>query len=191
MKKGHKQSGMTLLEVLVVLLLVAMLSTLLIQGVGYFLGKYEKVRRFQYLATTNTLQQQWFLTSVQGMIAYRQSLRQFKGESDYFTGFTMRPLAAEPGTPVRVQWKLMDVEGEMTLQYREGPKNAWKIRSLPEAKLQFYYSDRQDRWHKQWPPTIPYRDKIPKMIKLAAVEQPPLLLAHLTLHQRPVVDFRE
>ena len=52
--------GMTLLEMLVVLALVALLGTLIAQGLGFFLARYDTVQRVARDAGQAGLQQHWF-----------------------------------------------------------------------------------------------------------------------------------
>ena len=64
------QHGLTLMELLVTLVLVALLSTLIVQAVAFFGVSYDAVKRNQRDATHVALQQRWFVSSVRGIVPY-------------------------------------------------------------------------------------------------------------------------
>ncbi|MBV1905329.1 MAG: hypothetical protein KUG75_04575 [Pseudomonadales bacterium] len=177
-----KQGGLTLLEMLVVFLLTALLSTLLIQGIGYFLAQYQAVQRFQGKVSAELLSYNWFNESVQAMIPYDQAARRFSGDARSFQGFSMQALAAEPGLPVEVSWTLSEEQGARTgFLYAEEGQDSWEIsgpvsirhalgrnatgsateyenRSAGSTSkntgiAHFEYADSEMNWHAVWPPT--------------------------------------
>ena len=97
-------AGLTLVETLVTFVLLGFLSTLILQAVGFFAARYEGVQRVHRVAALESLQQNWFATSVQGFIPYGVEARRFVGHPNYFEGITLEPLNAQPGTPVTVTW---------------------------------------------------------------------------------------
>jgi len=189
-KTGDKQTGLTLLEMLVVFLLVALLSTLLIQGVGYFLGQYQAVQRFQGRVYAGLTSYTWFSECVEAMIPYEQSTKQFRGDEYSFTGTSMQALGAEPGIPVEVSWTI--VAGEVTtplLQYREEGQLAWDIPAQAGAAT-FEYADSKLGWHKNWPPENEALALVPKMVRLMDEQQKVIWLVNLMFYPQPVEDGR-
>lgn len=188
------QDGMTLLELLVVLMLVSMLATLLVQGVGYFLGKYEAVQRIQRQISAELIRRYWFVGSVQGMIPYHVKDREFKGDALSFKGVTMQPLASEPGRPVKAMW-MIDMEDERPiLKYVEGEDIEWEIDELKGQSFSFKYADSKLNWYDEWPqPELDEikREKIPNIIKLVAENDETLWFVNLPLYPRPVTSFNQ
>lgn len=189
------QQGMTLLELLVVLMLVSMLATLLVQGVGYFLGKYEAVRRIQRQISADLVRRHWFVSSVQGMIPYHVPGRGFEGDALSFKGMTMQPLASEPGRPVRVKW-VIDLEDERpSIKYIEGDDIKWVIDDLTGGQqFSFKYADSHLNWYEEWPqPELieVKREKIPHVIMLVIGNDENLWVAGLSLFPRPVLSFNQ
>lgn len=98
--------GLTLIETLVTFVILGFLSTLILQAVGFFAARYEGVQRVHRVAALESLQQNWFATSVQGFVPYGVWARRFQGHPTYFVGITLEPLNAEAGTPVTVRWSI-------------------------------------------------------------------------------------
>lgn len=195
---GTKKSakGLTLLEMLVVFLLLALLSTLLIQGFSFFLGSYETVRRAYRHASLDTLHQRWFASTVSGMVPYRQPNRSFAGDASSFGGITLRPLVQESGVPVRARW-IVDPEAapgvviyeEEVLAAKAAPVR-WPVLTMPDEALSFRYADTENRWHAAWPPRGE-EDRIPRMVSLVSESGATLWLARLDLDPLPIQHFRE
>ena len=89
--------GLTLIEMLVVLVLVSLLGTLLIQGTGFFLGKYATVQRVHREASLDELRQHWFVSTLQAMVPSKLETRRFAGDASSFEGVTLQALRAQSG----------------------------------------------------------------------------------------------
>ena len=188
---GVRQSGLTLIEMTVVFLLVSLLATLLVQGVGYFLGQYEAVQRFQSRVTSELKSQHWFTQSVRAMIPYHQTSRQFRGEARSLRGISMQGLAAESGLPVEVSWAISEDEaGGLELNYKEEGMEVWPI-AIPVGFLSFNYADSEMNWYDRWPPTETTRERIPHMVRVVDAQGAPIWLVKLSFFPTPVIDFRE
>lgn len=188
--------GLTLLEMLVVFLLVALLGTLLIQGFSFFLGSYETVRRAYRDASLDTLHQRWFASTVSGMVPYRQPERSFVGDANSFAGITLRPLAAQSGLPVRARWFIDPEAAPPVVTYEEEsldpamPPVRWPVLATTGEVLSFRYADGGNRWHAVWPPRgVP--ERIPRMVSLVSETGATLWLGHLDLDPQPVQHFGE
>lgn len=184
------QRGLTLLEMLVVFLLVALLSTLLIQGIGYFLGQYQAVQRFQGRLNTGLSTYTWFSESVEAMIPYAQSAKKFRGDAHSFTGTSMQALASESGMPTQISWTLSeDDNGDVLFQYQEEGQEIWNIPVFADADV-FEYADTGLSWHKSWPPVNNSLDLVPRMVRLLDRQQEVVWLTNVVLYPRPVPDYR-
>lgn len=187
--------GLTLLEMLVVLVLVSLLGTVVIQGVGFFLGKYATVKRIHRETSLATLRQHWFVSTVQAMVPSPLEARRFAGDASSFEGVTMQPLAAESGVSVRVRWTIGD-GGASSVVYAEEGRAAWTVlASGREEDLAFQYADSAGQWHDHWPivvdPRRPPLERIPRMVRLISAAGRTVWLAHLDLSPEPVHNFLE
>jgi general secretion pathway protein J len=185
---------MTLLELLVVLMLVSMLATILIQGVGFFLDKYEAVQRVQNRIAGQVVRRHWFVNTVKGLIPYHGENRAFVGEASTFTGVSMQALASEPGRPASVSWQLDSLNNRTVLRYSENNRLSWEITALDYSEMQFLYADTQQNWFENWPQTETResrKEKIPSAIMLATKEGEIVWIVKLPLFPRPVESFSE
>ena len=183
--------GLTLLELLVVIVLVSLLSTLVIQGVGFYLGKYQIVRRVQHEASLGLLHQRWFASTVRGMVPHRLERLRFAGDGAAFEGFTLQPLAAEPGMPMNVRWSITADSNSQTVAYSEEGNVEWKVLKLEGADLSFQYADVNASWHDSWPVSGLDGKTIPHMIRLRSAREQTLWLVHLGLFPEPVQNSRD
>ena len=186
----RREEGLTLVEMLAVLVLVSLLSALLIQGVGHFLGQYAATKRIHREASLAALREHWFASTVQGMVPSRLAARQFAGDASSFEGVTLQPLARRPGVPVRARWSIGgDTSNEVL--YTEEQGVAWTVYASHHVGLAFEYADSARQWHARWPLAVDARERIPRLVRLVAPEGGTLWLAHLELYPEPVPNYRE
>ena len=191
-----RPAGMTLLEMLVVFVLVALLSVLVVQGAGFFMGSYQTVVRANHGTVQDALQRRWFAASVRAMIASQLTVRRFQGAADALEGLTLQPIVGESGLPVKVRWMLRESPSGVVLVYREGEGAAaveWTL-PLPEASqappsatgLAFQYADRAGNWQDAWPLPGAPRERLPRAVRLVAETGEALWFVRLDLHYEPI-----
>lgn len=122
--KGRQQ-GFSLLELLVVLLLVGLISTMLMQGFVYVAGIFQTVERRQQVWNQQLLQRNWLVESVRtltnGVAGTLAKGHYFKGDAQGFSGLAVYGLSYSGGVvrPVRVEWQLLNEQEVLELRYRE------------------------------------------------------------------------
>ena len=153
MKSINRQQGMTLLELLVVMVLLSVITALLMQGLSQSLAIYERVQRRQYEGVPQLLVMQWLNDSVASMQAELDAPRQLRGVSFYFEGSSQQPLVAQTGEVHPVRWSINQRgAGGVTLDYRQPGRN-WTLFRWPEGtQVTFSYLGEQGNTHIQWPP---------------------------------------
>ena len=187
--------GLTLIEMLVVLVLVSLLGTLLLQGTGFFLGKYATVKRVHREASLDALRQHWFISTVQAMVPSRIEARRFAGDAFSFEGVTLQALAAEPGLPVRARWSI-DADGTSeAVVYAQEDGESWTVMASDDEGLEFEYADSAGEWHGHWPIETdsrnPPRERIPSQIRMVSTAGRTVWLARTDLFPEPVPNYRE
>lgn len=187
----RSQRGLTLIEMLVVLVLVSLLGTLLIQSAGFFLGRLAQVTRIHRDASDAVLARHWFVSTVQAMVPSRLEARRFAGDGSSFEGTTLQPLAAESGLPVRARWSIGGDGGPDTVVYAEDGGAPWTVLTSEEGGLAFQYADSARRWWERWPVEGDARERIPRMVRLVSTGGRTLWLARLDLFPEPVPNYRE
>lgn len=191
-RAGTGAAGLTLLELLVVLVLTSLLGTLVIQGVGFFLGRYDTAARVGKTAALTLLQRHWFASTVEGMVPSLRETRRFEGRETAFEGTTLRPLAAQPGQPTRVRWSIDPNDAEASLVvYTEAGRVTWTVLTVREAGLSFEYADAAGRWHERWPLDVRSKQSLPRMVRLVSRTGDEIWAVRPDLFPRPVVNFRD
>ena len=188
--------GLTLIEMLVVLVLVSLLGTLLVQGTGFFLGKYAAVKRVHRESSLAALSQHWFISSVQAMVPSRVEARRFAGDASSFEGVTLQALAAEPGLPVRARWSIEADGASEAVVYAQEDGKSWTVLDADhEGGLAFQYADSTGLWHDRWPVETdspnPPRERIPRMVRLISTADRTVWLARTDLFPEPVPNYLE
>lgn len=189
---GKGARGLTLLELLVVLVLASLLGTLVVQGTGFFLGRYATVMRVGRESSLALLPQHWFVSTVAGMVPSLRSGRRFEGDGTSIAGVTMQPLATQSGRPVRVQWRIdPSDDGSPVVRYAEEDGVEWTVLTATETEVSFQYADPAGRWHDHWPLDGRPRQALPGMVRLVAETGRTVWVARLALFPEPVANFRD
>lgn len=198
---------MSLLEMLAVFVLVALLSVLVVQGVGFFLGGYQALVRISRTDAQDALQRGWFAASIRGMVASQLSDRQFRGTAETFAGVTLQPLVAESGVPVKVRWTIRQREDAgFALAYQEGENTetaiAWTLRGQDagmrgdsrarnDAAIAFQYADSTGGWRAAWPLPQAPRERLPSAVRLVSETGETVWLVVLDIHYEPIYEDDE
>ena len=199
MRMHRSATGLTLIEMLVVFVFMALLSVLVVQGIAFFMGNYQSVVRAVQGAEDATRQGAWFETTLQGMVASRHPSRRFRGTAQAFEGQTLQPLSAESGVPVHIRWSLSETDSGAALTYSEVANDvSWTVsthepsrRRAPSvaetSELAFQYADRAGNWQQQWPPDWMNNELLPYAVKLVSSGEETVWLVPLDLDFRPII----
>ena len=180
-----RATGLTLLEMLVVMVLVTLLATLLLQGIGFFTGKYQMVRRTHAEFSLAELRQHWFTSTVRGMTPYGVEARRFVGNARAFEGITLSPLEAEPGMPVAARWTIGD--DASTVRYAEDGGPPRTVLPANGERFVFDYADAAYRWHARWPVEAAEGEWTPTFIRLRSDARGPFWLARIEASPAPLL----
>ncbi|EKP0280163.1 type II secretion system protein [Aeromonas bestiarum] len=179
-----RQRGVTLLELLVVMVMLAVISTLLMQGLSVALSTYDKVRQRQYEGVPRMLASSWYIESVAGIEAQLDAERQFKGDASSMSGISHSALVSRNGQVQPMGWRISQMpDGSVGLQYQQ-PGIAWTVARWPAgAKAHFVYRDHDGTPQKQWPPP----DKLISLVPDGRV--PSAVLFEVTFPSRPPLHW--
>jgi len=144
------QRAFTLIEMLVVLIIVAMVVTLIVQGFGYTLGLYQRVVRSQNNAYQQVFTYHWLTSSLQVQVAMRPKDRGLEGDSSHLSTYSFRPLLAPQGLKTLIRWELKSNTNELVLSYVEG-QIQFPVYRWPYASGQFEYLTETGQWVGRWP----------------------------------------
>lgn len=147
------QRGMTLLELLVVMTMLALVTSLLMQGFGTALSTYERVQRRQSESMPLELGYRWFAETLSGAQAELDTPRHFIGDSQRLGGVTHRPLRGTNGQVSFFSWQLSKTQqGELQLSYHQPNGIDWAVYRWPAGtRGRFIYRAPNGSAAERWP----------------------------------------
>lgn len=161
--------GFTLLETLVTLVVVAMITALLMQALGFSLGVRERLLRHQAIVRVGALQEQWFRDSVSAAAAdLADGLGAAQGTSQQFSLVSADPLG---GAGLRrITWALVPRNDGLALVYRDDAGTELEIISGPLGQARFDYLDQAGAFVADWAPDA--KDQrapvLPRLVRMQA-----------------------
>lgn len=146
-------TGLTLLEVLVVLTLTGMISAVMFQGYGYLLGSYQRMQNRQSLAFERSLVEAWWRDSLENLVPYFDDELRFSGADYRMRGGSYMPLRGAPGTVAEILWELQEEATATVLYYQQPPARALVIaRWQAGERVRFQFLDETGEWLPRWVP---------------------------------------
>ncbi|MBK6288348.1 MAG: prepilin-type N-terminal cleavage/methylation domain-containing protein [Gammaproteobacteria bacterium] len=139
-------TGLTLVEMLVVIVLTALTATLVMQGIGQGLGLFQRVSADQGQIYRELICRLWIQQTLSTAVANIGERDEFIGESSTLQLKTFRPLLGSEGIATGIAWNIRPDRG---LDYQEGEQHV-AVTVLP-ALLRFEYQDAEAKWHPRWP----------------------------------------
>ncbi len=165
---NSRQRGFTLLEMLVVLILTGMITTILMQGLHQVFQLQTRFGRELFNTQQGEMYTEWFRQSVNGLMPDNADGRnKFKGSQRAFGGLTLSPLDTATEALLPFTWRLRfePKTGQTQLQY--GPDDdAPAVLAWPGNSGRFVYFDANNEAHDAWPPFLGKWPQLPKAIYL-------------------------
>ena len=159
----RRQAGLTLLEMLVVLLIAGMAIALGFQSLGQWRRANAAISSISGATQQATLTESWFESSVRSLIPLEEVA--FAGKPDELTGIAVQPVQSHQGGATEITWLIKRQGGELQLSVdEEGRQLDLPLPGVTEAS--FAYMDKEGRLHEQWPPKLGLHDHLPATILL-------------------------
>jgi type II secretory pathway pseudopilin PulG len=168
-----KQAGITLIEMLVVLLIVGMTTTLLFQ----MLSQTFRMQRYAGIQITDSrqgaMEADWFRQVVNGLQPdYTGAKDVFKGGARKLSGLSNNPLTTNYGAPVAVALELAyDRDNDLTRLYYGHEKDGTLLIFWPHDVGRFLYVDATGEIHDAWPPPTGLWPQLPQAIRLEFTQE--------------------
>lgn len=177
-----RHSGFTLVEILVVLVIVGLVSSILLQALDQV---YRLQGRFGWqLAQSQqgAMYADWFRQVVQGLQTdYPDGKEKFKGDETQFEGVTTSPLSTNYGAPTMIALSLQfdRAENLTRLRYTERDRKTELYAWRGKKAGRFIYIDQTGERHENWPPPFGVWPQLPNTILLQSQRdgEPQLLAA--------------
>ena len=166
------ESGFTLVELLVVLVVVTLISGVLLSGFERVLDIRLRLAGFLDGMDAPTLVADWFRASVDGLLPDVDKGRdRFAGNRRRMSGLSLAALNATAGVPTRITWEVVfDAEARRSyLRYRNNEDREMTIASWPGDDGGLQYCGSNFVCHDSWP--LDARSaQLPALIRLDAVK---------------------
>lgn len=182
-------SGFTLMELLVVFVLMSLVATLLIQGLGFTLSLRERVVREVADQRLGDLRAAWFREILGGLVSAEAPQEVFRGSFDRLSGLSVMALHSPPGVPTTFQLVIDSNNDGASLRYLAKDLD-WSIASWKDEAPEFRYLHADRGWLDSWPPAEQLglqdfpRGSLPDAVKLLQVDNAHLIWLAVTLGQR-------
>ena len=169
-----EQTGFTLIEVLVALVLLGMVVAIIFGSLGQVVDARSRLRPYLDQAEETALVASWFRQTVQALVAdYETGKDRFAATADGFSGLTASPLIGPPGTPTAFHWLLKhDPHADVTfLEYAERASNTIRVAGWSGHGIALSYYGRDQEWYRAWPPAPLEESKgapqLPQLVRLS------------------------
>jgi prepilin-type N-terminal cleavage/methylation domain-containing protein len=192
----RRQSGFSLLEVMVVLAIVGLVSLTLVQSLSDVLRARTKLGPYIDQSEDSAKASGWYRQVVNGLMPDNTDGPDvFRAGSAEILGLTLQPLAADVGIPTRFRLSLQNLDNErvaLRFDSESGPSFdllRWKSASVGRKGARFLFFDGNE-WYDHWPVdeliarskrpingTYVEAPQLPKLIRLdAAIGDQPIVL---------------
>jgi general secretion pathway protein J len=169
------QSGFTLVEILVTLVIVAMVSGVVFGSLQQVFNARARLRPYLDNSQEIALGADWFRKTVRAMLAdYDDGVHLFSGSVKELSGLTASPLLGPAGTPTSSRWQFKQDAGQdlTVLEYQENNKTVQILKWAGENGVFAYYAE-DGKWHTSWPPQDVDQGKaiaqLPQLVRLSAM----------------------
>lgn len=154
--------GFTLIEMLVVLVIISLTTTLLIEGLGTTWRNFDKLNGQQLSVNKSLLPKKWFIDSFKGAQLFHPLKAAFTGNSKSMSFTTIYPPGALVPTPSKLTWSIEiknSTSQEMYFSIDGGKKV--KVADL-NGQYNFTYLN-ESKWSNSYEPR---EAKLPRAIKI-------------------------
>ena len=176
MIRDAEQTGFTLVEVLITLVLLSMVAAIVFGSLGQVLEARARLRPYLDQSEETALVASWFRQTVQALIAdYDTGKNRFAASANTFSGLTASPLLGPAGTPTAFTWALdYDPVLDFTLlEYREKPSDSVEVARWRGRDAVFSYYGQDQEWRRVWPPsdlgTSTTALQLPQLVRLGGL----------------------
>lgn len=139
LKHSYKISGFTLVEMLVVLVILSLTTSLLVEGLGTTWRNFDKLNGQQLFVNRGLLPKKWFIDSFKGAQLYHPFKSVFTGSSNHISFITISPPGTIKATPTKIEWTIEDQDDSIqSLYYSVDNGNKVKVANL-NGQFSFIY----------------------------------------------------
>jgi|GEM_PF-1109506 len=144
--------GITLFEMLVVLVIVSLVGGLLMQALWQVLDVRGRTLSQIHYQERGLQSERWFRDAVNSLVAEVDRIEEgvFRGDRDGFSGTSLASLDEPYGVPARISWRIQGDDGAYSL-IMSGKEENYELMRLRDGPAGFRYLDEEGAWHEEWP----------------------------------------
>ena len=164
--------GFTLLEILVVLVLVGLVSTLVMEGFSFAINLQGRLKTQIVDNQLRSIQEQWFRQVSRAFYEASPSAKNtvFTGTQNRIIGMSLVSLSGNVGIPTKTTWLIETTEDGQQLAYQSGDIKKTIIATWHTDDLHFQYLGADGEFYQRWPPAEGAR-QLPKGILLSSLSK--------------------
>lgn len=152
-RKTTTETGFTLLEVLVVLVLVALVSTTILQGFTFAINVQTRIKKQLTETQNSALQENWFRETVRSFQPnFSNNKEGVIGTASEVKGISLTPLYGQTGIPTATLWRLKSSGATSSLYYKIDKLPEIRVATWNSRDVTFKYTDAKGEFHSSWPP---------------------------------------
>jgi len=151
--RSTRAAGFTLMELLVVLAIAGLVSSILFEALSQTLRLQSRFGQQLESGQGTAMRADWFRQAIQGLQTdFADGKQVFRGRTDMLEGMSSLALSADPGAPAPFAIRLVST-GDMgrAVVYESGPGSTTLV-NLGERSGRLVYVDSRGAEHGQWPP---------------------------------------
>lgn len=162
----RRQTGFSLLEAIVTLVIFSLLVTVLMQALQHALQVRERVFRHQQVARIYALQSRWFRDSIAASITTAAGEGLIMEGDERGVRFYTQSALEDRGYG-QIRWRLQAARGGDELRYISDDRNREiLVMPGPLAATRFAYLDETGSWQREWKPKTGDAIRLPRAIML-------------------------
>lgn len=162
-KPNKSQQGLTLLEMIVVLMIAAMAVALGFQSLGQWRRANDAIRSVSGMVLQSSLTEEWLKASLRSLTPVEDPT--FKGEATVVAGVALQPTLTPQGGTTTIRWEIQSDPSGWSLVLQENDTQT--VLPLPgTVRATFAYLDKEGREYEQWPPALGLHDHLPAVVAL-------------------------
>ncbi|MFC3121943.1 prepilin-type N-terminal cleavage/methylation domain-containing protein [Agaribacter flavus] len=140
-----KSNGFTIMELLVVLVILSLVTTLLLSSLSVIWKSFERLEHKQLNHSAN-LAAFWFRSSIENAIQFHPERPSFYGDARSITFFSVGAIDSETSQPTRLSWEILVAEDKhnqdiYTLRYVNRLSGEYVDTHKTDVPLSFVYAN--------------------------------------------------
>ena len=152
--------GLTLIEMLVVLIIAAMALALGFQSLGQWRRADAAVSNLTAENRQTILVRSWLQSAIRALHPVAE--HPFEGDSEGWKGVTLQPVFLSQGGATETRWEVRMQNGFLQLGTLEAGSD--HVFMLPGTSGSFEYLDATGRAHPRWPPALGQHSHLPSAV---------------------------